>query len=169
MIAFRRRGVPLGSGAIESAIRRVINLRLKGNSISWYEENAEGMLVFCMPSWCPWENGHFFQYATLLVAYKLVVDSLSLFAFFAPVASGRDSIGGTLPPRAASVPFLPLAGPAVHARLRLDLAAWQSASSWASSNLPSVCRFAAQDTQGYVTIVTTLAPVPTTLLAVARL
>ena len=31
---FRRRGVPLGSGAIESAIRRVINLRLKGNSIS---------------------------------------------------------------------------------------------------------------------------------------
>ena len=42
---FRRRGVPLGSGAIESAIRRVINLRLKGNSISWYEKNAEGMLL----------------------------------------------------------------------------------------------------------------------------
>jgi hypothetical protein len=42
---YRRRGVPLGSGAIESAIRRVINLRLKGNSISWYEENAEGMLL----------------------------------------------------------------------------------------------------------------------------
>jgi hypothetical protein len=42
---FRRRGVPLGSGAIESAIRRVINLRLKGNSVSWYEGNAEGMLV----------------------------------------------------------------------------------------------------------------------------
>jgi hypothetical protein len=42
---FRRRGVPLGSGAIESAIRRVINLRLKSNSISWHEENAEGMLL----------------------------------------------------------------------------------------------------------------------------
>ena len=42
---FRRRGVPLGSGAIESAIRRVINLRLKGNSISWYKENAEGMML----------------------------------------------------------------------------------------------------------------------------
>lgn len=42
---FRRRGLPLGSGAVESAIRRVINLRLKGNSISWYEGNAEGMLV----------------------------------------------------------------------------------------------------------------------------
>jgi hypothetical protein len=42
---FRRRGLPLGSGAIESAIRRVINLRLKGNSIFWAEENAEAMLV----------------------------------------------------------------------------------------------------------------------------
>jgi hypothetical protein len=42
---FRRRGVPLGSGAIESAIRRVINLRLKGNSLTWYQENAEGMLM----------------------------------------------------------------------------------------------------------------------------
>lgn len=42
---FRHRGLPLGSGAIESAIRRVINLRLKGNSIYWEEENAEAMLV----------------------------------------------------------------------------------------------------------------------------
>jgi hypothetical protein len=42
---FRRRGLPLGSGAIESAIRRVINLRLKGNSIYWQEENAEAMLM----------------------------------------------------------------------------------------------------------------------------
>lgn len=42
---YRRRGLPLGSGAIESAIRRVINLRLKGNSIYWEEDNAEGMLV----------------------------------------------------------------------------------------------------------------------------
>jgi hypothetical protein len=41
---YRRRGLPMGSGAIESAIRRVINLRLKGNSIFWDEENAEGML-----------------------------------------------------------------------------------------------------------------------------
>ena len=41
----RRRGLPMGSGAIESAIRRVVNLRLKGNGITWYEENAEGMLA----------------------------------------------------------------------------------------------------------------------------
>jgi hypothetical protein len=35
--------VPLGSGAIESTIRRVINLRLKGTSLFWTEENAEAV------------------------------------------------------------------------------------------------------------------------------
>ena len=40
---FRCRGVPLGSGAIESTIRRVINLRLKGNGIYWTEDNAEAV------------------------------------------------------------------------------------------------------------------------------
>jgi hypothetical protein len=42
---FRQRGVALGSGAIESAIRRVVNLRLKGPGLLWEEENAEGMLA----------------------------------------------------------------------------------------------------------------------------
>ena len=42
---YRHRGLPSGSGAIESAVRRVINLRLKGNGITWLEENAEAMLV----------------------------------------------------------------------------------------------------------------------------
>jgi len=41
----QRRGLPIGSGAIESAIRRVINLRLKGNGMMWCEGNAEGMLL----------------------------------------------------------------------------------------------------------------------------
>src|SRR6266436_4945215 len=41
----RRRGLPQGSGAVESAIRRVINLRLKGPGLMWQEENAEGALV----------------------------------------------------------------------------------------------------------------------------
>jgi hypothetical protein len=41
---FRYRGVPLGSGAIESTIRRVINLRLKGPSLFWEEANAEAVL-----------------------------------------------------------------------------------------------------------------------------
>jgi hypothetical protein len=42
---FRRQGIPLGSGAIESAIRRVVNLRLKGCGLLWCEENAEGMML----------------------------------------------------------------------------------------------------------------------------
>jgi hypothetical protein len=42
---FRRQGLPLGSGAVESAIRRVINLRLKGPGLMWLGANAEGALV----------------------------------------------------------------------------------------------------------------------------
>jgi hypothetical protein len=41
----RRRKLPQGSGAIESAIRRVVNLRLKGSGLMWLEKNAEGMLA----------------------------------------------------------------------------------------------------------------------------
>lgn len=41
----RRSGKPMGSGAVESAIRRVLNQRLKGNGIMWKAENAEAMMV----------------------------------------------------------------------------------------------------------------------------
>jgi len=41
--SFRCGSVPRGSGVIESTIRRVINLRLKGNGISWTEDNAEAV------------------------------------------------------------------------------------------------------------------------------
>jgi hypothetical protein len=41
----RKRGLPIGSGAIESAIRRVVNQRLKGNGLMWCEGNAEGMVL----------------------------------------------------------------------------------------------------------------------------
>jgi len=37
--------LPIGSGAMESAIRRVVNLRLKGASIYWLEKTAEAMLL----------------------------------------------------------------------------------------------------------------------------
>ena len=43
--AFVRRRLPIGSGAIESAIRRVVNMRLKGNGTFWRIENAEAMLM----------------------------------------------------------------------------------------------------------------------------
>ena len=42
----KRHRLPMGSGAVESAIRRVINLRLKGPGIHWTKKMAEGLL--CM-------------------------------------------------------------------------------------------------------------------------
>ena len=41
---FKEHNLPTGSGAVESAIRRVINLRLKGAGIFWTAEMAEVML-----------------------------------------------------------------------------------------------------------------------------
>lgn len=38
-------GLPIGSGAMESAIRRVVNLRLKGASLYWLRDTAEAMLM----------------------------------------------------------------------------------------------------------------------------
>ena len=41
----RRDNLPIGSGVIESTIRRVVNLRLKGASVYWKESTAEDMLL----------------------------------------------------------------------------------------------------------------------------
>jgi len=41
----RRAKMPMGSGTMESAIRRVVNLRLKGAGIFWHEDHAEQMLL----------------------------------------------------------------------------------------------------------------------------
>jgi hypothetical protein len=43
--SFSLLGLPLGSGAIESTIRRVVNLRMKGNGVFWRLPKAECMLV----------------------------------------------------------------------------------------------------------------------------
>jgi DNA polymerase-3 subunit epsilon len=41
---FRAEGLPIGSGVIESGVRRIVNLRLKGASLFWRPENAEEIL-----------------------------------------------------------------------------------------------------------------------------
>ena len=43
--AVKALNLPIGSGAIESSIRRVVNLRLKGPCTFWYRENAEKMIM----------------------------------------------------------------------------------------------------------------------------
>jgi ferredoxin-thioredoxin reductase catalytic subunit len=42
---FASQHIPKGSGAVESAIRRVINLRLKGPGIFWHKDTANEMLL----------------------------------------------------------------------------------------------------------------------------
>jgi hypothetical protein len=42
--SFRARKLPIGSGVVESAIRRVINLRLKSPGKFWLHDNAEAVL-----------------------------------------------------------------------------------------------------------------------------
>lgn len=41
---FRDANLPIGSGAVESAVRRVVNLRMKSASVLWTEDHAEGIL-----------------------------------------------------------------------------------------------------------------------------
>ncbi|HHD63893.1 MAG TPA: hypothetical protein ENK96_05935 [Desulfobulbaceae bacterium] len=41
---FRNNGLPTGSGTVESAIRRIINLRVKGSSLFWKRDNAENII-----------------------------------------------------------------------------------------------------------------------------
>jgi hypothetical protein len=41
----KSKGLPIGSGAVESGIRRVVNLRLKGPGIFWHEDTADAMLM----------------------------------------------------------------------------------------------------------------------------
>lgn len=42
---FRARRVPCGSGAMESTVRRVVNLRMKSNAKFWLVENAQAILL----------------------------------------------------------------------------------------------------------------------------
>jgi hypothetical protein len=53
----KRRKLSIGSGVIESTIRRVVNLRLKGASVYWKEPMAETMLLLrCLYKANRWQN-----------------------------------------------------------------------------------------------------------------
>ena len=53
----RSLNLPIGSGSVESAIRRVVNLRLKGPCVFWCKENAEAILLLR----CYWKAGRWNQ------------------------------------------------------------------------------------------------------------
>jgi hypothetical protein len=49
--AFRARGLPIGSGAVESANKQVVEARLKGPGMHWRPENVDPMLAL-RAAWC---------------------------------------------------------------------------------------------------------------------
>ena len=55
--AARAMNLSMGSGVIESTIRRVVNLRLKGASVYWLESTAQDMLLLrCFYKANRWQN-----------------------------------------------------------------------------------------------------------------
>ena len=59
--------MPIGSGAIESLIRQVVNLRLKGNGKFWLLENAEAILH----ARCQWAAGSWLTFCDSILIAKL--------------------------------------------------------------------------------------------------
>ncbi len=59
--------MPIGSGAIESLIRQVINLRLKGNGKFWLLENAEAILH----ARCQWAAGSWSTFCDSVLTARL--------------------------------------------------------------------------------------------------
>jgi len=93
---FHAEGLPCGSGAVESAIRRVINLRLKGPGIFWGRERAEWMLFLRSQLLCGrWE---------LLLAHLARVQAEPLRAYLAgqgEAANDGDDAPGSRPANVA--------------------------------------------------------------------
>ncbi len=71
---FRAEGIPIGSGVIESAVRRIINLRMKGTSIFWLPENAESVLYLR----CQSKSGRWVDFVKSVLAQWADDMSLSL-------------------------------------------------------------------------------------------
>jgi hypothetical protein len=59
--------MPIGSGAIESLVRQVVNLRLKGNGKFWLLENAEVILY----ARCQWAAGTWAAFCDSILTAKL--------------------------------------------------------------------------------------------------
>jgi hypothetical protein len=60
--------LPLGSGAVESLIRQVVNLRLKGNSKLWLKRNAEVILH----ARCQWIAGSWEHFCETVLTSRIL-------------------------------------------------------------------------------------------------
>lgn len=62
--SFIAQKIPISSGAVESAVRRIVNLRLKGAGMFWLTENAEAFLhLRCQLKTRKWTE-HFIKIVT---------------------------------------------------------------------------------------------------------
>ncbi|MFQ5616828.1 MAG: ISLre2 family transposase, partial [Anaerolineales bacterium] len=68
---FRLRKLPIGSGAVESLIRQVVNLRLKGAGKFWLLETAEAFLH----ARCQWAAQHWDNYCNAVLTFGLAPPS----------------------------------------------------------------------------------------------
>ncbi|MBW4641085.1 MAG: hypothetical protein KME05_23285 [Gloeocapsa sp. UFS-A4-WI-NPMV-4B04] len=59
--------MPIGSGAIESLMRQVVNLRLKGNGKFWLLHNAEAILY----ARCQWAAGCWSTFCDSILTARL--------------------------------------------------------------------------------------------------
>lgn len=80
---FKDQHLPTGSGAVESAIRRVINLRLKGAGIFWTPEMAEVMLFL---------RSQFLSGRWSIVLKNFVCDSRNFLKQFLPPMGCRSKV-----------------------------------------------------------------------------
>src|SRR5262249_48538854 len=71
---FRAAGLPIGSGVVESGVRRIINLRLKGASLFWLPENAEDILYLR----CQSKSGRWVQFVKSVLTQWASDMSISL-------------------------------------------------------------------------------------------
>ncbi|NJM66143.1 MAG: hypothetical protein HC851_11055 [Acaryochloris sp. RU_4_1] len=74
--------LPIGSGAIESLIRQVVNLRLKGNGKFWLPENAEIILH----GRCQWAAGQWEQFCQRILTNGITPKLLQTLPFNATTA-----------------------------------------------------------------------------------
>ncbi len=65
---FQSQNLPIGSGVIESLIRQVVNMRLKGCAKAWLEENAEAFLY----ARCQWAVQKWDDFCKEVLTYGLV-------------------------------------------------------------------------------------------------
>jgi DNA polymerase III epsilon subunit-like protein len=93
---FRSKGLPLGSGSIESGVRRIVNLRLKGASLFWHPENAEAILYLR----CQIKSGRWVSFVKAVLTQWATDMATSLTQAYHVREAIATAVGASHPPKA---------------------------------------------------------------------